>query len=159
MGITKGYTFGVDLLETEKAYIAGLVDGEGSIGLFTCNTKGSSTPTYYLQISITNTNKEVLFWVASKIKYGKVGVKPRNNKKWKIAYNWRVNGVAGKFLEVIYPYLKIKRLQAEIGIEYTKTLQKYEHHYRLTEEVNVGRKELFSKIRELNLKGDKQWLP
>lgn len=155
-----GTTFGANISETDKAYIAGLLDGEGSIGMFICNQKQLLTPTYYLQVSITNTHKGVLVWLTALLGVGRLSEKLHGNKRWKRSYNWRLSGfAAGKFLECVYPYLRIKRLQAEIGIKYTPTLQKYTQRHRLTLQERHQREQLYREMKRLNLKGDKAFPP
>ena len=95
-----------ELTEAEKGYIAGLIDGEGSILL-----KGNQyTPAPYLQI--VNTNKKCLEYIQKALKAGTVTVRKGNGKEnWKKCYIWRAhtNLQALKILEAILPFLIIKK--------------------------------------------------
>ena len=45
--------------ETVKAYMAGIVDGEGSISI----SRQSNSKSYICQLAIVNTNRELIEWV------------------------------------------------------------------------------------------------
>ena len=89
------------------AYVAGLFDGEGSVGL------SKNRNRYYPVVEITNTNLEVLREVQARFG-GSINSKGIGNKKsWKAAYSWRMAwSRAVRFLKAIFPYLRIKRNQA-----------------------------------------------
>lgn len=106
-------------------YIAGLFDGEGCITLTKLSRlqERCKTPTYALRCRIRMTDGNVIRWLHSVIGgryYGQRVNKMLNRKPY---YEWGVAGRQGiRFLEQIYPYLRVKRLQAEIAFEYGKTL-------------------------------------
>lgn len=113
------------LTEVEASYLAGLLDGEGGIQLRKVHTYDKyRTTTYCLCISITNTFKDVLLWTQMKVGFGSIYAKNRNLLgRNKICWEWRATGRrAIDFLRQIYPYLKIKRLQADIAFEFGETL-------------------------------------
>jgi hypothetical protein len=138
--------------ETDAAYLAGFIDGEGSIGLRTSHSKDNRTPSYVPRLRITNTNYEVLKWVEVTTGMGMVRkVKPASTSNYQ-AYEWYVSGSKMKWLlEELIPHLKIKRYQAEIVLEFLKTVQPSE---------NGGFKKLPSNVIEirnhLRLKLDEQ---
>ena len=134
-------------------YIAGLLDGEGCIGLnMTKSPKGNQ---YYPHISITNTNKEVLDWVKITVGKGSVIKKPCNNPKYKTSYHWRIYGyLAIQFIKKIYPYLKIKKLQAETIMQYEKTIQLKEYRHTVSDEIQKQRYEIRDKLTLLNKRGN-----
>lgn len=90
------------------AYVAGIIDGEGSIG-FSRVTETTMVP----RVSVGNTNKKLLDDLKESFggtvhvchKEGDLG----NNKptwEWKLSSSKSV-----KFLEIIFPWLRIKRPQ------------------------------------------------
>src|SRR3990167_4700333 len=105
----------------ELAYIAGLFDGEGTIFIEGKKSyaKGAISKTHYLQLSIANTHKETIDWVKSFLCFGQIIKIEQGNKP---LYNWRGYGVeAIVFLKLLLPYLKIKREQALLAIEFQKS--------------------------------------
>ena len=100
------------MTETEKAYIAGLLDGEGCISI-----KRSRRTNYNLYVEIYNTNKDVMLWLQERY-IGSINSK-RKNVNHKVCYTWCVAcSKAESFLELIIPYLIIKQEQAVIALEF-----------------------------------------
>lgn len=101
------------LIETDKAWLAGFIDGEGTITLFKCRGKWLSPA-----IEIENTCKEALIWTKELLGYGS-DIRIHERKKSqdrKIVWYYNVFGVdnVGNILKVILPYLKVKKKQAEL---------------------------------------------
>jgi len=93
----------LNLSETEKAYIAGLIDGEGTIGVH--KGKGAClTP----RVQIANTNIPILTWLLEKIGTGYV-----HRTEYETAF-YDVKPL----LTATLPYLKIKKRQAELVMEF-----------------------------------------
>jgi hypothetical protein len=111
MKLTKGIRNpGLDLVhlsETEKAYMAGIIDGEGSI-IMNYN-KPKTNPA----ILVANTHKGVLDWIQEKFTAGGLAVTYRNrhNPKWQDVYQLHIHGVKNVYdiLTAIEPYLIIKK--------------------------------------------------
>lgn len=100
----------------QLAYTAGIIDGEGSISLL----RGESRPVQYfgLAVQVGSTTEWLLLWLESE--YGGHIYKFNGNRpKSKPAWKWRINGkFALEFLELIVPYLHIKKPQAELAIKF-----------------------------------------
>ena len=118
-------------LEQDLAYTAGLVDGEGCILItkWTQQRDPNTSPAaqYRLKVQVTNCDPEICYWLKDTFtKFtGCVSVHVPL-KPWKTRYVWAVTGKkASKFLEVILPFLKVKRPQALLAIDYQnkKSLQ------------------------------------
>jgi hypothetical protein len=108
----------VDLSETQAAYLAGLLDGEGC---FTFLRQGvgkghSRAATVYPQVILSMTHEPTVAWVAELLGYryydrsgGKRG--PR----WNIAYRFAIYGrKAQELCKALMPYLITKRVHAEV---------------------------------------------
>lgn len=115
------------LTEAERGYIAGLIDGEGTVALYNHDTKYTSTKTYNYRlprVAIGNTNMEVITWLGKKLGGSTKEVK-RNKKReneqnfwiWTLASGYRIR----QLLQVILPYLIIKREQALRVLNYPTT--------------------------------------
>ena len=103
------------LTETGKAYIAGLIDGEGAI--YAAN---SNHETCYPCIAIAMTHEGVLRWLAHKTGAQKIHtLRGRKNARYKSVtkpqYIYRIWGKAAQRLcKTIFPYFKVKIQQAKI---------------------------------------------
>jgi hypothetical protein len=103
--------------KTTLAYIAGLFDGEGCIGLYPRkDVRGGKV----VMIQIGVTDKNVIDWLSKVIGGGVSIVTSHPNPNYKLCYKWRLQGVLDDlvFLKAIYPYLKIKKQTAKQVIEY-----------------------------------------
>lgn len=107
------------LKETEKAYLAGLIDGEGCIGI---NKSGPKQYKLYIQITVCDQDLNI-YWQR---RTGRGGIYDgrkytEKNPKWRPTFTWKINSNdAYELLEEIYPYLLIKREQADIALEFQK---------------------------------------
>ena len=108
---------GVVMTETEKAYIAGIIDGEGSIMLTRFHKNEYPSPC----VSISSTDIELLEWLKNTTKVGRIINKKNYNKeRHKDSYTYRViYNDALRLLEEIEPYLIIekKKLRAKHILE------------------------------------------
>ena len=93
------------IIVKELAYAAGIIDGEGSISL-TRNRK-SRWPSP--QVSVASTDIELLDWLKVRFSGSIVQKKPRQPQH-SLSYDWKLTDRSAlRFLELIHPYLVIKR--------------------------------------------------
>lgn len=108
--------------ETEKAYIAGIVDGEGSIMLIKFHNNLFPSPC----VSIASTTIELLEWIKSSVRYGRIQSKKNYDiNKHKDSYTYTIrNDAAIALLIQIEPYLVIqsKKRRANMIINSYKRL-------------------------------------
>lgn len=98
--------------KTKISYIAGIFDGEGSVFL----TKRKSGK-IRINVSITNTNLNVLKYVKQNIGLGRI-LKSIDSRANYPIYMWRTSdGYAYKFLKIVYPYLIIKKSKSDETIK------------------------------------------
>ena len=109
--------------KTDLAYAAGIIDGEGSIGIY-------RQPTYLTWITVRNTNE----WICQWLRFAFGGYvythtyKPPH-LKWKDSWQWRITGSdAADFLRLILPYLRLKKPQAELAIAFQSERPGSGHH-------------------------------
>ncbi len=128
------------MTEIEKAYIAGIIDGEGSIMLQRFHTNQYPAPC----VSIASTTIELLTWLKDTIGYGVIIKKKNYNpEKHKLSYSFIIKqNNAIKLLEDIYPYLIIesKRKRAEMIITQYKSLTPRNGRYS---DEQLAKKEMF----------------
>jgi hypothetical protein len=110
------------------AYLAGIVDGEGNIGLVRRNAnpqRGEIAPTFYDYLKIVNTDYRLLSWIREKVGYGKISVETRKKEGHRKVYTWHVSSrPMRQFLQEVYPYLLIKRDQADLIFKFRATFDK-----------------------------------
>jgi len=106
---------------TDLAYVAGIIDGEGAIlinqkgGL---DRNGKPRRGVACNLVIGNTNEWLIRWLSFSFGGG-VYSSHRNHLKWKTQYFWRPNGrLTLDILKVVLPYLRIKKPQAELAIQF-----------------------------------------
>lgn len=108
---------------TILAYVAGLFDGEGSIVIGYNKpdiARGRKVPSYWLQVGITNTDRSLIDWLLSTFG-GHVSDNSHSpsRKNQRPCWAWRTMGTQAKvFLQDISPYLRIKKDQALLAIEF-----------------------------------------
>jgi hypothetical protein len=136
------------LSDTEAAYLAGLLDGEGCIILaresVPNKTQGGIRYGYKLNITITNTSSQMIEWLHQTIG-GKVFTYA-HIPGWRTKYDWRIYGdEAREILRELRPYLTVKREQAEIALEY----QPGNKGLPVTPQENDRRLDIITRLREV----------
>lgn len=113
----------VKIAKTDLAYIAGVIDSDGYIGLTRSreNRRTKKTYSYRPTITITQTKPQAIALLKD-IGLGRFGIKKQQSKKHKSLYRWGIYSYRDvKFLiKRILPYLRIKKEQAKILLEYCK---------------------------------------
>ena len=103
------------------AYLAGLLDGDGSITLKRVNKHKAS---FKLLIFVANTNMPVLKWIQNKFG-GKIYVYDRQDGIRKPLGKWHTfTNNAYTVLKQIYPYLIIKKEHAKLAINFVEKLNR-----------------------------------
>ena len=107
----------LELTLEERAYIAGLIDGEGSIYVAAVGPKRDRT--VYPIVVVAMTHRPVVEWLAERLKSGKLQLHNYTNLRkypyMKPQFRFQLFGKRAKMLcEVILPYLKVKSEQARL---------------------------------------------
>ena len=140
------------LTTTQKAYLAGLIDGEGYI--YFRRRSGDSKWWGGVQINITNKKiiSTLLEWVGGGTPIWNKG---SENKKWMPRYRWEIGAKdSEKLLNQIKRYMIIKKENAELYLKYRKTFKgrKYGRGVRVSSQVEKERFELVKQYREMMAK-------
>lgn len=98
---------------TDVAYGAGLLDGEGYIGIQPYSAKGYGN--YSPRVAIANTSLEIMEWLVQNFGGGYSIWDDRKHQR-KRTYKWSIgsNISIKEFLEALQPFVKVKREQLEI---------------------------------------------
>lgn len=120
-----------EITEEDWAYAAGFFDGDGNI--YIRKRKGKKeiwNSTYSINVSIGNTDKDIIIWLKDKFGGG-IRNHIKQKEYHKQAYQWRVSGkIAYNFLKLIYPYLILKKYQAGLSIEFYEFMKESHKHLR-----------------------------
>jgi hypothetical protein len=106
----------VKIPEVEKlAYLAGIIDGEGTIALH--KSKPSAFEGRECKIEVSNTNDKLINWLLSNVGgkvYSQIKRQP-NGYERKPLMTWELHGTVNVYflLRAIKPYLIIKKEEAE----------------------------------------------
>ena len=132
------------MTETEKAYIAGIIDGEGSIMLQRIHKNEFPSPC----VSVASTSLELLNWLKKTIGKGMIISKKNYNPEvHKDCYSYVLRrNDAIKLIEEIYPYLVIvsKKKRAKLIIEKYKALTPRNGRY--TSEMMKAKEEFYNEF-------------
>ena len=106
--------------EWEKAYAAGLMDGEGSFHIgHQTPTGGAIAQDYQPQVQCTMADLPPIQFLLDRWGGKVINKKPHGSNKKPVYYHWYLRrGEMASFIEDILPYLLIKRDRAELLITY-----------------------------------------
>ena len=106
----------------KEAYFAGLLDGDGSVVLAKKGEKYTQ-PTFALNVIISNKHRGVLE-EAQRLFGGSIqpSGEPRNDGVYGLYLAARD---AMRFLEAVLPYLRIKKEQARVAIEFQRGMRRW----------------------------------
>ena len=131
----------------DLAYAAGIMDGEGYIGI---TVPYANSQRCRLVVSVSMTRPETPIWFKEMFN-GCLGCYRRDHVKntYRDIYRWTNAGrAAAHFLMLIKPYVKIKKRQIEIAIEFAATIT--DRGYPIANEIVDLRFKLMNEIRQEN---------
>ena len=112
--------------ETDRAWMAGFIDGEGCLTIARQMRKGRPSPAYRVFITVSNTNRPCLEFF--KTLYGGeiYNIHDRRKDKrgtnWAEAYDWYCPvSSSERLLCDLLPYLRLKQEQAKILLEFIRS--------------------------------------
>jgi len=107
--------------KTDLAYMAGIFDGEGTIVIHTRKyvaKTGRETTQDYLEVCICSIDE----WLPRYFMFaftGNVYLRKAQTDRTKPVWVWQCSGEKARcFLETLLPFIKLKRMQAELGISF-----------------------------------------
>jgi len=144
--------------DTDKAYIAGLFDGEGCVSYKQYMRKRKHNkkpyPTWQIRLEITMTDKSLLLWLHEVLNVGTVNVKRYHTPYavgWKKQWRWRCCHRDAYFVcKLLWPFAHIKldgiqKIIAHYAKKKIKVKTKNEvidfNYYKFWREHNVKEKE------------------
>lgn len=142
------------LSELDCAYLAGLIDGEGSIYVLRHTGRGEKL-TFYPAISIAMTHRGVLDWVASLFDLSVSDV-PRSPNGWRDQSMFRIHGKRAVALcRRLLPYLRVKGEQAMLiqAFPFENRIGRPRSGRHLSAEIIQQRADLRDQVNALNTRG------
>lgn len=146
------------LTEVEKSYLAGIIDGEGTICIAFRGkrTHSSKSIMYSLVVSVSNTYEPLIKWVNECFK-GSFSTTRKHDLRYKDYYTWQLDGPRSyEFIKIVLPYLLVKHKQALLAIDYWENKSKRTGRRvgrRLTQEEVTFRRDCWIKMSRLNKGG------
>ncbi|HEX4374883.1 MAG TPA: LAGLIDADG family homing endonuclease [Puia sp.] len=144
------------MTDTELAYLAGIIDGEGCffIGLF--RTKATKNLlNYHTYIKISNTDKDLMDWIKENAHAtnNQQERKTRVSKKERTIYNSQISGeTLDDLIPKIYPFLIVKKRHCEIMIRMRSTFTKHRRLQKkeISQEIHDIRYQCYLELRSIN---------
>ena len=135
-------------IQTELAYIAGIIDGEGSISIRKHSNRNWYE--YQLRVDVKLTDQEIPYWFQELFGGGVCFRAPIGNRK--PAWQWTITDIkAANFLSSVQPYLHIKSEHCKIVLEFQET--KRHVGYRRSEVDVIIQEGAWAKMALLNHRG------
>ena len=108
----------VDATDVDCAYAAGLIDGEGCITILKRMPCGKAlSPSYQVTVVVNMGDPEPIDFLWERWR-GFRG-SDKDKRTGYVSYRWQIQShKAARFLEMVQPYLKHKRKQADIALEF-----------------------------------------
>lgn len=139
-----------NMKETEKAYISGFFDGDGSVIIH----RNPTRRWYGLSIVFANTNKELLLQIREMIGEGCLNSRKDGKKrkmKYKKGWNLYFHGKKAQILlREMLPYLILKKVRAKLALEFPIRNNSFE---KLSIQEKAKRVELYHRLKVLNTRG------
>jgi hypothetical protein len=120
--------------ETDLAYAAAILDGEGSIIIQHYKQdrwkNGNIYNVYGLRVTVSMVSDKIPLWLKERFG-GNIQFRKKPNDRWKDQHCWCIYASnAGKFLELVMPYVLLKVEQAKLGILFTSEKGKRDNAWR-----------------------------
>ena len=108
----------IEMRKVDLSYIAGLFDGEGCISIAKCSPRRiGNSPYYRLEVAVVMANEYIpkLF----QFHFGGRTYKKKGMEYWRQQWQWHAGSEeAVDFLKAILPYLRLKRDEAKLALEF-----------------------------------------
>ena len=134
------------LQPSELAYIAGVIDGEGTIGIYRQGAAGH----YQMKICISNSSWPLLEWIRERVGGALVLIHkatPKHREGWQLVVS---QYQAAPLLLGCREFLQVKRPQADLALGY---MNEYRPGGRPSEAQMARRRWFWDETRRLNRRG------
>lgn len=138
----------IDLTLEQSAYIAGMIDGEGSVGVWRETRRGNKSGYRYKGVvEVYNTDTRVLHFLKD-VCGGYIAKKRKASKKNKASWKWACTQTKiSELLKQVRPYMILKGEQADIVLKFREIMdnaprrasashEHFEELYQMTKKLN-----------------------
>lgn len=133
------------LSDTEAAYAAGILDGEGSIYFSRNRTSRWPSPI----VSVASTDRELLEWLRSRLG-GSIVQKRTYQPQHAVSYDWKLTDRrALEFLKIVRPFLVIKRKMIRCDLLLAEYLTCTPRNGRYSSEMTARKQDLIERFSSL----------
>ena len=156
-----------EVTELDKAYAAGLMDADGSFTLVKSKVKSTSKFYYGARCIVESTDIEIEHWFeslwgGSTFCCKSVDKLIAEGKNWRPKWRWTVaSKSAEKFLDDVYPYLKLKKPRARLLRLNRQFMGRHALNLGINETVPDAmcdlHEEIAQRVRTLNQRGQDGW--
>jgi hypothetical protein len=139
--------------DTDWAYAAGLVDGDGSINISKERRYDRPNPFYFrVNVRVAQTDMAALIWL-KEIFGGCIYFQNRQRGNRKTCWCWSIRSrkLIVTFLESILPYLKIKQQQAQLCLKFYEHVRNHRPKKKITLAEREAQEVLANRISVLNV--------
>lgn len=115
--------------ESNLAYLAGIIDGEGCIRIAKRVKRSEEKWGYYeLSLVVTNTDARLIKWIESTFG-GSVTPLARRKSHHKDLYEWVVSSrAAGSILSAVEKFMIVKKEQAQLALRFRENINNTRTH-------------------------------
>lgn len=137
------------------AYLAGVIDSEGTFNLTKTQPKGYTNPRYTARVMIGMAEKEIIEMFSNRYG-GSVLIERIPNRK--IIYRWKIVGDTertARLIEELIPFLVAKKERAAVLLEYIRTKQStgFQRKKGIPKEELQRREDFYLRMKEFNATG------
>jgi len=135
--------------EWKIIYLAGIIDGEGSISIL--KQKNRKNCSYSLFLAVNNTDKRLVDWLKENFNGNYCVAEEKDNQSR--MYNWRLykqNDIIN-LLKRIKPYSVIKQEQIDLAIRFNEETQWGAGKGEIPLRISLKREKYFQEIKALHL--------
>jgi hypothetical protein len=133
-------------------YVAGLIDGEGTIAITSVAAKGSVNRSHGLKIVMSNCDETLIAWWMETIG-GSLTIKPGTATARRMFRIEIYGRVAANLVAALQPFLISRRAQAIIALEFSALIRPRRIGRRLDPAVVADRERLKQRMHIVNVRG------
>lgn len=144
-----GHLYEIDNDSKKWAYIAGLMDTDGSFMLHKRNLKTMKNPSYLPKVSFGEKDSRVVSFIQQTFPRGKVNRKENDNVcGGRFCWELVVKEDICEFIRRVLPYLKVKKTNAEIVLKFCENMKplKKDHRFGVPKEELEFREKCYQEL-------------
>jgi len=130
-------------------YLAAILDGEGYFGIKKNTPRSHGT--FEIRIVVSNTDKKLIYWLHQTFGGHIIMLIPKNERH-STRYDWEISSKsAGKLLNFVFPYLKVKHKQAGLLLKLQSTMGVPKGQgLKVPKNILIQRENLYGEVKAIN---------